>query len=211
MNILALGAGLRRGAGRPQTQTRFLSAAICARARGWSDLVAQLGRDQRGVSAVEFAMLLPLMITLYLGTVEISQAIGVDRKVTLTARTVADLASQVQSINNSDMANLLKASSSVIMPYDSNKLKVTVSRVDIDSNGAAKVVWSDTLGGNAHSVGGAVALPAALKVPNTSLIWGEVSYTYTPTIGYVVTGPLNLSDQMYMRPRLSDTVTRVNS
>lgn len=156
-------------------------------------------------------MLLPLMITLYLGTVEISQAIGIDRKVTLTARTVADLASQVQSINNSDMANLLKASSAVIMPYDPNKLKVTVSRVDIDANGAAKVVWSDTLGGSAHAVGGSVTLPAALNVPNTSLIWGEVSYTYTPTIGYVVTGSLNLSDQMYMRPRLSDQVQRVTS
>ena len=60
--------------------------------------LVRLGRDQRGVSAVEFAMLLPLMITLYLGVVEISQAVGIDRKVTLTTRTVADLASQVKSI-----------------------------------------------------------------------------------------------------------------
>ncbi len=86
--------------------------------------------DQRGVSAVEFAMLLPLMITLYLGTVEISQGIGIDRKVTLTTRTVADLASQVSSINNADMTNLLTASAAVIAPYDATKLKVTVSRVD---------------------------------------------------------------------------------
>ena len=61
-----------------------------------------LRRDQRGVSAVEFAMLLPLMVTLYLGAVEISQGVAIHRKVTLTARTVADLASQVTSINNAD-------------------------------------------------------------------------------------------------------------
>ena len=61
-------------------------------------------------------MLLPLMITLYLGSVEVSQGIGIDRKVTLTARTVADLASQVSSINNTDMTNLLTASQSVIAP-----------------------------------------------------------------------------------------------
>ena len=84
--------------------------------------LSRLGRDQRGVSAVEFALLLPLMLTLYLGAVEISQAIGIDRKVTLTSRTVADLASQVSSLASSDMSNVLAASSAVIAPYDSSKL-----------------------------------------------------------------------------------------
>ena len=53
-----------------------------------------------------------------------------------------------------------------------------------------------------------MTLPAALNVPNTSLIWSEVQYTYKPVIGYVVTGTLTLKDQIYMRPRLSDAVTR---
>jgi Flp pilus assembly protein TadG len=167
--------------------------------------------DRRGVSAVEFAMLLPLMVTLYLGSVEISQGVGIDRKVTLTTRTVADLASQVSSINNADMTNMLNASTAVIVPYDATKLKVTVSAVTIDANGNAKIAWSDTRNGTAHSVGSTVTLPTALKVNNTTLIWSEVSYAYKPTIGYVVTGTLNLTDQIYMRPRLSDTVTRVNS
>ena len=174
-----------------------------------SQRLVRLGRDQRGVAAVEFAMLLPLMITLYLGAVEISQAVGIDRKVTLTTRTVADLASQVSSISNTDMTNMLNASSSVIVPYDASKLKVTVSRVDIDANGTAKVVWSDTLGGTKRAAGSTVTLPGALNVANTSLIWSETAYSYTPTIGYVVTGTLNLSDQLYMRPRLSDQVQRV--
>jgi Flp pilus assembly protein TadG len=176
-----------------------------------SPCFARFGRDERGVSAVEFAMLLPLMITLYLGTVEISQGVGIDRKVTLTTRTVADLASQVSSINNTDMTNMLNASSAVISPYDVTKLKVTVSLVTIDANGQAKVTWSDTFQGTKRAVGSTVTLPSALNVVNTSLVWSEVSYQYTPTIGYVVTGTLNLSDQIYMRPRLSDTITRLNS
>ena len=171
----------------------------------------RLSRDQRGVSAVEFAMLLPLMITLYLGVVEISQAVGIDRKVTLTTRTVADLASQGKTINNNDMKNLLDASAAVIAPYENAPLKVTVSRVDIDANGTGTVVWTDTRGGSAvHAPNDIVTVPAALKTANTatSLIWGEVSYTYKPAIGYVVTGTLNLSDQIYMAPRLSNVVTR---
>jgi Flp pilus assembly protein TadG len=171
----------------------------------------RFAQDRRGVSAVEFAMLLPLMVTLYLGAVEISQGVAIDRKVTLTTRTVADLASQVSSINNADMTNLLNATAAVVTPYDQSKLKVVVSAVTIDNNGTAKIAWSDTLGGTARSVGATVTLPTALNVNNTTLIWSEVNYSYKPTIGYVVTGTLSLSDQIFMRPRLSDTVTRINA
>jgi Flp pilus assembly protein TadG len=148
------------------------------------------------MSAVEFAMMLPLLLTLYLGAVEISQAVGVDRKVTLTSRTVADLASQhPQCILHGHFA------------FRPSQLKVTVSEVNIDNNGNATVAWSCTLGGTAHAVGSSVTLPPALKIANTSLIWGEAAYTYKPVIGYVVTGMLNLSDQIDMRPRLSNSVT----
>jgi len=176
---------------------------------GLSRQVSALRRDQKGVSAVEFAMLLPLMTTLYLGAVEISQGVAIHRKVTLTARTVADLASQVTSINNADMTNMLTAASAVVAPYAANELKVTVSAVSIDANGIATVAWSDTLNGTKRAVNSTVSLPAALNVANSQLIWSEVHYNYVPTIGYVVTGALNLFDQIFMRPRLSETVTRI--
>jgi Flp pilus assembly protein TadG len=174
-------------------------------------IVRRLGRladDERGVSAVEFAMLLPLMLTLYLGTVEVSQGIAADRKVTLTARTVADLVAQVSSINNTDMNNSLNAAAAVISPFSINNLKVTVTSVAIDAAGNATVAWSDALNGTPRAVGSTVTVPTALNTPNSSLIWSEVQYTYTPTIGHVVTGTLNLKDQIYMRPRLSESVAR---
>ena len=184
-----------------------------------ADLIAQdlrarfggLARDERGVSAVEFAMLLPLMVTLYLGAVELSQGIGVDRKVTITARTVADLVSQVSTVNNNDMTNSLNAASAVIAPYSTAQLKVVVSSIAIDAQGKATIAWSDTLNGTARSKGSTVTLPAALAIPNSSLIWSEVQYNYKPVIGYVITGSLNLKDQIYMRPRMSDSVTRTTS
>src|SRR5882724_11091549 len=146
MNTIRLAALSARVAGLLQGMRPANAAALSRHVLG-------LIPDQRGVSAVEFAMLLPLMITLYLGTVEVSQGIGIDRKVTLTTRTVADLASQVSSINNADMTNLLNASAAVIAPYDASKLKVTVSEVKIDNTGVAKIVWSDTLNGTKRAVG----------------------------------------------------------
>jgi Flp pilus assembly protein TadG len=160
------------------------------------------------MTAVEFAFVLPVLVTMYLGTVEISMGVAIDRKVTLLSRTLADLASQPATITTADMTNILNASASVIAPYDATKLKMTLSEVSIDANGAATIKWSDTRYGTAHSTGQSVSLPAALNVPNTALLWSEVSYAYTPTIGYVVTGTLNLSDTIYMRPRQSDCVKR---
>jgi len=163
-------------------------------------------RDKRGVSAVEFAMLLPLMITLYLGGVEVSSAIAVDRKTTLVARTLGDLVAQSTSVNATDMTNILNAATTVVQPYSDSQLKVTVSRVDVDANGAAKVIWSKAKNTTARAVNSSVTLPAALNTASTSLIWAETQYSYTPTIGYVITGTMQLRDQIYMRPRLSDTV-----
>ena len=182
---------------------------------GATALVDSIGRrlrrlvgDEHGVSAIEFALLLPLMVSLYLGAVEMSQGIAADRKVTLTARSIGDLVSQVSSINNTDMTNALNAAGAVMAPFPLGNLKVTVSSVKIDANGVATVDWSDTLNGTARTKGSTVTLPAALSVASTSLIWSEVQYTYKPVVGYVITGTLTLKDQIYMRPRLSDSVAR---
>jgi Flp pilus assembly protein TadG len=179
--------------------------------REFTGLAGRLRRDERGVSAVEFAMLLPLMLTMYLGTVEVSQGIGASRKLSLTTRAVADLVSQVSSINNADMTNSLNAAATVMAPYSTTNLKVVVSSVTIDSTGKATVAWSEHLNSTARATGSTITLPTALNVANSSLIFSEVQYNYTPTIGYVISGTISLKDQIYMRPRLSDKVTRVNS
>jgi Flp pilus assembly protein TadG len=164
--------------------------------------------DRRGVSAVEFAMIAPLMITLYLGGVEVTQGVSVSRKTTLVARTVADLVAQDTNVNNADMNDILAASAAVASPYSASDLKVTVSSVTIDASGKATIAWSDTLHGTARSVGSVVTLNSALAVPNSSLIWGEVSYNYKPMFGWVLTGTFNLGDTIYMRPRNANFITR---
>jgi Flp pilus assembly protein TadG len=169
--------------------------------------VSNFALSECGVAAVEFAMLLPLMLTLWLGTSEISSGIAANRKVTLTARTLADLTSQVTGLSASDMTNSLNAAAAVISPYSLGNLKATVSSVSIDANNKATIAWSVTKNGTARAVGSSVTLPSALLIASTCLLWSEVQYSYKPTIGYVVTGTLQLKDQIYMRPRLSNCVT----
>lgn len=156
--------------------------------------------DKRGVSAVEFALLAPLMIGLYFGCVEISDGVATDRKVSLTAAAVANLTAQVSSISSAQMTNILDASSAIISPYSASKLKITVSCINIDSNKNATVKWSVTRNGSALS---SATVPSALLIASSQLIYSQVSYDYTPVIGYTITGTITLSDQMYMSPRQS--------
>jgi Flp pilus assembly protein TadG len=170
-----------------------------------------LYRDRRGVAAVEFALILPVMLAVYLGGIQIGEGFAINIKVTEVAHSVADIAAQYISIDNADMSGILNASAQIIAPYPPGNIVVTVSEVTTNSKGVATVTWSDSLNGTARTVGTTITLPTSLQIANISLILGEVSYTYTPVIGYVVAGSFVLSDSYYLCPRLSNSVTRVNS
>jgi Flp pilus assembly protein TadG len=170
-------------------------------------LLRSFKRNREGASAVEFALLAPLLITLYFGCVEITDGIAADRKVTLTAGALANLTSQSQTITVAGMTNILNASAAIIKPYSVGNLAATITCLKIDADGNAKVKWSATLNGTARTAGASVTLPSeALAVPNSSLVWSEVNYNYTPVVGYTITGSLPLSDQMFMSPRVSPPV-----
>jgi Flp pilus assembly protein TadG len=165
-------------------------------------------KDDSGVSAMEFALLLPFMLTLYLGGMQLSQGIDIDRKVTLAARTVADLTSQVASIDKAGVTTVLNAATQVLSPYadsnaDASKLVVRVSLIKVDAQSKVTIEWSEAKNGPELTE---VTVPDALKVANTYLVLGEASYAYTPPVGYVLTGTMSLSDKIYMRPRLSASV-----
>ncbi len=167
----------------------------------------RLVRDRRGVSAVEFALLAPLMIGLYLGLVEITDGVSADRKVTMTAAALANLTGQVETLSTGDMSNILDASSKIMFPYTKGLLKSTVACLKIDADAKATVQWSITRNGDpVYSKGDVYTfneVNSALAVPNSWLILAEVSYGYTPTIGYTITGTLTLSEKMFMSPRIS--------
>jgi len=164
---------------------------------------ARFAGDRSGVSAVEFALLLPVMVALYLGSVEVSTGISIQRKVTLTAGAVANLTAQATNLVTADVTNIMNASTAILAPYTTAAATITVSCLVIDASGKTKVAWSANQGSAPRAVGSAVTIPAALAVPSTQIIFSEVSFPYTPIVGYTITGTLTLSDKMYMSPRIT--------
>ena len=162
--------------------------------------------DRDGVSAIEFAILLPFMLLMYIGSVELAEGLSIQFKVTETARTVTDLASQRATIDASDMNIILGAASKVVAPYSASSMAMTVSEVTTNANGLGTITWSCSLNGTAHAVGSSVTLPTALQTANISLIWGEVTYPYAPQLGYVITGTINIYQTAYFYPRLVTSI-----
>jgi Flp pilus assembly protein TadG len=182
--------------------------------------IGDLAHDCRGIAATEFAMIVPIMLVLFFGMVELGSAVAIKRKLTLTARAASDLTSQtLDSVKNTDMQNVFAASGAIMLPYPLTPLTATVSEVFIDKNKIAKIQWSQsasvamvggspqaTLNPSPHKPKDTVTVPEGLLVANTWLIWSEVSYTYTPAVGYVLkTGP-TMNDETYTRPRQSTCV-----
>jgi Flp pilus assembly protein TadG len=180
-----------------------------------------LRRDASGVAAVEFAMIFPIMLVAFFGTVEICAAVAIDRKVTLTARTISDLTSQQQlNVASSDLTGIFTYGIYILAPYPTSPLKEQVSEIYVDSNGKATIQWSQgaTINGNTvtlvtssrnYNDDVTSVVPTALLVKQTYLIFSEISYQYLPIggVGYVIakTG-INLSDKSYTRPRQSTCI-----
>jgi Flp pilus assembly protein TadG len=181
--------------------------AIARTASGLRAILRRFARDRDGVSAVEFAIVLPFMLTLYLGGVELGEGLSIKFKTTLAARTVTDLASQYVSINGANMQNILGASSTVLSPYSTAGVIVTLTELTVNASGKGVVQWSCSLNGTAYTVNTQKTMPTNLQTPGITVLYGEVTYPYTPTMGYAITGTFSIYQNMYFYPRMSSTIS----
>ena len=168
--------------------------------------LAALARDTHGVSAVEFALILPVMITMYIGAVEFSHALTVDRRVTAVASAASDLVAQTEDVSANSLQDIFTAATSIMLPYSSAPISIVLTSVEADSNNDTTVGWSCAHSGTPHASGSAYALPTGLTQPFSSVIVAEVSYAYQPPIGHYMTGGINMTETFYLRPRRSLTV-----
>jgi Flp pilus assembly protein TadG len=164
--------------------------------------IAALRSNNSGLAAVEFAMIIPLMAMMFIGTNEFSAGVAIDRKVTIMARTLSDLTSQNTDVTDDKFTNFFNAGKSVMTPYSATPVQGTITELYIDSKTLkARVQWSK--GAEAHTPGDIIEIPDALKIGGTYLIYSEVKYKYVPSVAWFInkTSGITLSDVTYTRPR----------
>ena len=180
-------------------------------------------RDRRGVAAIEFAFIVPVLLIMYFITMEASQAIETSKKVSRIGSMVADLVTQQQTVVSADLDAIMKIGTSTLQPYNRSLPTIIITAIQITDEASPKVqvVWSRKLVGSTYSADAAkdsaTTVPATLKIRNTFLIRVESQLGYQPIIAWTADNvkPLGLTsafsnismgETYYLRPRRSPTI-----
>lgn len=179
----------------------------------------RLGRfasEERGVAAVEFSLILPIMITLWIGGVEVTNALSVDRRVNAFAASMGDLVARSKMISYDQVTDIFDLSEAAMFPYQDSGMSLRITAIDIDNTGTAKVAWSRARGTglpaytkttNVNSSVPTALRPAGVGV--SQLIMAETEKDYTPAIGYLIVkslGEITLDGRMFFVPRLTNQI-----
>jgi Flp pilus assembly protein TadG len=161
-------------------------------------------RERSGMAAVEFALLLPIAIILFLGAFETTNVVMCYMKLISAADTASDLVSQQTSVSTANINDYALASQLVMSPFPAGSLGLVFSSVTWNSSGTASVAWQQDVGATAVTSASIISLatsPAILGNANESVIVVEAKYAYTSPFHYVLPLNFNLSQNSFSKPR----------
>lgn len=164
-----------------------------------------MARDRRGLAAVEFALILPVMLVLFFGIFETSQALSAKADVVNLTSAAADLVAQEAAATTTDINNVYAAASTMLTPYPRTgaqrpSIRITSLIDDGTPQHNGIVSWTCTQAGSG-TLGTAPALPPSLITAGGSVIRVEVAYVYNSPTTQTITGPITMRSIFYTRPR----------
>ena len=169
-------------------------------------------RDRRGVSAIEFCILAPVILVLYCGMSELSSALMTAQRNSHSASALGDLAGQYQTLQLTDVQNIFNASTQIMQPFTSTPLKLRLTSVTLQTGNKAMVDWdvsgtAQAVTKGSSNVAFTGTLPTGLLV-NTgdSIIVSEADYTYTSPVSYNLLPIAPFKNIFYLRPRYGTTI-----
>lgn len=171
--------------------------------------LARFGLDRRGVSALEFALIAPVLILIYFGVGELCEAMMAQRRTVHSTSALGDLVTQSQTITSSDISDMFSAASTIMAPFPTTTLKLRLTSVTLNSSGIAKVDWSCGKNGLAANATNSTysGLPSGLLTTSgDSIVVAEGQYAWASPVAYVLPSGLNFNEIFYLKPRKSAQV-----
>lgn len=136
--------------------------------------------DRRGVGAIEFAIIAPLLVMAYIGAFEVSVAITMSRKINRAASTVSDLLTRSETTNKATLDTMKEVTKNVIMPFPQDGYSLKITGISVDVNGNATVAWSrDQAAAAPYAKGSAVTLPSDMDAKSTFIVRTELTVPHT--------------------------------
>lgn len=164
--------------------------------------------NEKGVSAVEFALIAPVMVLIYFGCIELSLLMRADRRVTSTASSLGDLTARLVTVTDADMQDLYNAATVLMEPYPAGSARMRITSVVDNGDGQTRVDWSDGFNTAPYAPNTAITIPAGLVVSPGSVIVAEVEFDYESSVGMVLDASRTVKDTFYLRPRRVSSIER---
>ncbi|MBA8877295.1 TadE/TadG family type IV pilus assembly protein [Phyllobacterium myrsinacearum] len=146
---------------------------------------------------MEFALIAPVMLLLFLGIVEVTNGFDVNKKLARAGTMVGDLVTQQQSIAKEKVADIMEIATSVLLPYQRDLPKITVTSINVDKDGKATVGWSLRKQGQTISTpytsNSAIGIDPNLQIPDSTFVRVEMSISYIPLIAWTMKDPVTTS------------------
>jgi len=173
---------------------------IRPRQKNLSAAIKAAHRQDGGVVATEFALILPVLLLILMGVIELTNALQAERKLLNATQTVADLIGQKTDLTTADLNDIYLAANLTLSPLSTVGYTIGVASVRFDDlTGDPVVDWSGTYNG------GSVFEPLVKAVgrgePGASIIMVTSTYIYQPLIKLIIPVNLTLSETSYVRPR----------
>lgn len=167
-------------------------------------ILSRFGLDDRGVAAVEFALIAPILIALYIGLAEFCQAYMAQKRTGHLTSQIADIVSRTDVVTRDDLADIFAIGAVLIEPFPSESLDLRVTSITRGMDGVARVDWSR--GEGMVALAGPVTVPNGLLANGESIIMSESGYDYDSPINVKLPGLTRFSQTYYLKPRVVDKV-----
>lgn len=176
--------------------------------RALAHRVRQLAQDRSGVGGVEFALIVPLLLLLYLGAFELTLGLSIASRATSSAGAIADIVARKDtSFTKSFLATMPDVAAAIFAPKSTAGYSMKITGIQVDTSLNGKVVWSWAQDGSKpYSAGTSAKLPSGMAAANTSFVHVEFSIpyqlvTYLPGMTGSSVNTINISRDYYFRQR----------
>lgn len=169
-------------------------------------------KDIRGVAAIEMAFIMPFLLFLYFGLIDLTAMISFNRKITYSASVVADLVTQNSTtVTASAMNDYFDAVELVMSPTSLDDVRIDIYQYRNISGTITNQWKKSSTGGTACAAPNTTGM-SDLMTDNNDLIVTVVCMNYSPYVasflGKAILGATSftLSEQIALRPRQSTTL-----
>lgn len=172
---------------------------------------SSLLRKDKGVAALEFAIILPILLLTLIGLYDVGEYVFCNIKMNRTAQNLSNAITR-EDLTSAELTAILQAAPLIAQPFNfsSGEGNVIVTSVSNPSGEGAQVMWKQAYpGGTGGSRINPGSLPGGLILDaNETVIFTEVFYTFQPLLpGYIFSDALDVYALAAAVPRKGNMTT----